>query len=467
MTEVLDKPTETPPRQSQPMLRPSILGRVVGALLVLVLLGGGIAAAVFFMLNKPTARKRPRQTGAKLVEVQPVQASTHQVVVNAMGTVVPARESELTAEVSGQLVDVSDQLLMGGSFQAGQPVAKVDPADYELNVKRLQIAVRQAELAQTQAELAIDQRRAELARAQQELKLELGNRAVAQREYELLGEEISEEDRELVLRVPQLASARASLKAAESALESAKTAYVAAGEAVRDAKNNLQDAQLDLKRTTTTAPFDGVVRERYVDVGSRVSAGSKLARIAGTDEYWVIAQVPLDQLRWITLPADDQPGSTVRIYHEARWGEDAYRLGRVVRILPDLERLGRMARVVVSVADPIDGGSENGDRTLLLDSFVSVQIVGKELRGGVQIPRDALREDESVWIMDDEKKLEIRPVQLARKGKESIYVSEGLQPGEKLVTSDIGAPVKGMPLRVSAPATKPTATATGPQREGG
>ena len=56
------------------------------------------------------------------------------------------------------------------------------------------------------------------------MKVEEGNQAIAKQEYKLLGEIISEEDRELVLREPQLASIKAAQESAQAALDKAHEA---------------------------------------------------------------------------------------------------------------------------------------------------------------------------------------------------------------------------------------------------
>ena len=63
------------------------------------------------------------------------------------------------------------------------------------------------------------------------------------------------------------------------------------------------------------------------------------------------------------------------------------------------------------------------------------------------MPRAALRDGNRVWVMTDDKTLDIRDVTIAWQSRQDVYTSEGLAEGEMLITSDLAAPVPGMALR--------------------
>ncbi len=389
------------------------IARVLLALLVL-----GVAGLVsrHWLLNRPKAERGRRNPQAALVEVSEVARENRQAVVQAMGTVVPAKQIDLAAEVGGRVVQVSPEFVPGGRLQAGKWVIRLDPSDYEF---------------------ALRQRASDLARAQSQWKLETGRQAVARREYELLGKDVSAEDREFLLRKPQLASATATVAAAEAALDRAK---------------------LDLARTSVPAPFNATVQTRGVELGSHVKVGAPLASVVGTDEYWVQVAVPADELRWIELPgADGRGGSNVRVYWEPGWGPDAYRSGTVRRLMTDLEARGRMAQLLVAIRDPLDlKQPADQRRRVILGSYVRVEIEGRELPDVVRVPRIALRDGERVWVMTDKAKLDIRDVKIVFSGDDEVYVGQGLAAGDRLIISDLGAPVPGMAVRTAdMPASAP------------
>jgi RND family efflux transporter MFP subunit len=314
----------------------------------------------------------------------------------------------LRPQVAGQIVELSDDVVPGCIVQAGQKLMAIDRRDYEI---------------------AVQQRHSSVALAEKDLKVEQGNQAVAKQEYELLGEVIADEDRELVLREPQLASAEAALESAQAALNK---------------------AQLDLARCEISAPFNAVVQDKHVDLGATVTNTSQLVTLIGTDEAWIEVMVPAHKLRWLYIPqTNGDRGSSVTIRCSA-WRDDQSRTGRVIRLFGELETEGRMAQLLVSVDDPFCQKPENRNQPqLLVGSYVSAEIKGRTIDSVFPIKWSYLRDNSTVWIMNDKNELQIRDVQTVFRGPEYVYIRDGLAEGEKLVVTDISAPVADMPLRIA------------------
>jgi RND family efflux transporter MFP subunit len=398
------------------------LGRLFRLALTVAILAGSAAVAYHWMKNPPQAKRRPPRAQETLVDVQALHLGSQQIVVEAMGTVIPARKIQLASRVAGHLQEVHPQFEPGGRFETGETVLRVDRQDYELAVAQLQ---------------------ANLVKTESSLKLEMGQQSIAQREYELLGEFASKEDETLVLRQPQLDSSKATIAAARASLEKAK---------------------LDLKRTNILAPFNAMVQSRNVDLGSFVSPGAPLATLIDTDTYWIEVSVPVDELPWIQIPGRNATqGSAARIDHQPSWGKGVYRDATVEQLMTELEPGGLMARLLLAVSDPLHlEASITEKRPLLLDLKVGVDILCDELSNVVDIPRTALRNGNFVWIMSAEKTLEIREVSIAWGGKDHVYLSEGIQDGDLLITSDLAAPVAGMLLRTAEDEQK---TADAPRKK--
>jgi RND family efflux transporter MFP subunit len=451
----------------------SLWGKLLRGLFVLLLVAAAVGISVYWMLNKPRAERRRPEVEARRVEVREVTSGTEALVIHAMGTVVPANEIQLASRVAGELVEVHPSLVPGGRFQAGDLVVRVDPKDYELAVQQREAEVQRAEADVEQRAGDVLQRRSAVTKAESDLAIEMGQQEVAQREYELLGGDEDGASKALVLREPQLLAAKANVAAARAALTSAEGAVQAARSMLASARVALANAKLQLARTEVKAPFNATVRQRHVDLGSQVSVGSTLAALVGTDRYWVQVLVPLSQLQWIRVPGTNSPtGSTVRIYHEAAWGPGGFRTGVVERLMADLEPQGRMARLLVAVDDPLGlTTAPEQRRPMVLDAYVRVEIEGVDLPDVVRIDRIALRDGERVWVMTPEGTLDIREVTIAWSGNEHVCISNGLSSGDRVVVSDLGAAVPGMPLRTGeAPRggpskKKPSADGTpGPQQ---
>ncbi len=403
----------------------TLLWIVIKLVLVVLIIGGALAAYKHQIATGPKAQRQKPTRTAKLVRVIPAEKDRCPTIVEAMGPVVPAQQVTLQPQVSGQIVKISEALIPGGIVHAGDKLIAIDSRDYEVIVQ---------------------QRQSSIAQAQKDLKVEQGNQAVAKQEYELLGEVIAEEDEELVLRQPQLASAQAVLESAQA---------------------GLRKAQLDLVRCDVNVPFNAVIQEKLVDLGTTVSSSTKLATLIGTDEAWIELKVPTSELKWLTIPQKNgDAGSTAKIYNTLAWGPDRFRTGRVIRLYGELENQGKLAQLLVAVDDPFCLKPENAEKPkLLIGSFVNARIEGRILDAVFPVERPYIH-DKTVWLMDPNDRLEIRPVEIIFSGPEEVFISGGLTEGDRLVVTDIAAPVPGMPLRLTELQDSPGQETPTPTDEG-
>jgi len=386
-------------------------GRGKTALVSGLILLAGVALMVLIFKTEPTATRGDvaRET-AMLVEVRTAERGRFTPVIEVMGRVVPAREVTLRPRVSGRVIELAEAFEPGGRVAEGAALLRIDPADYQAVLR---------------------QRRSELAQARADLELEQGRQAVAEQDFELLGEELDEGNRHLVLRQPQLKQARARVAFAEAAL---------------------RRAELDLQRTRISAPFDAQILSRDVATGSQVGTGDSLARLVATDRYWVSASVPLSQLRWLRFAEEDgEQGAPVTLRHEAAWGPSRSRQGRLQRLVGELDANARLARVLVSVEDPLALRAEAGTPSLILGAFVRTAIEGRALDDVVRLDRDLLRREDTVWVMEDGA-LDIRDVTVLLRDNDYVYLSDGLDQGDQVVATDLATVVDGAALRLEGAA---------------
>ena len=367
------------------------------------------ASVAFWMMQSgPKAKPRAKTRNAVLVDVRPIELGPQTTTVSIMGTVKPQREVALKPRVSGEIIKVGDNLIPGGRFNKGEELLAIDPSDYQLVVRQLA---------------------SEVARVESDMQVELGRQRVAQKEFELLGESVSEVEKTLMLREPQLENNRALLEGTRARLE---------------------QAQLDLKRTSVRSPFNAVVMSREVNLGTRVSPSTTLATLVGSDSYWVEAPIPASQLQWISISQEDSDsGSPVRIYDSVAWGPNRSRSGQLVGLTAMVEENGRMATLLAEIADPLSLQPTSSEQPkLLLGSYVRVEIEGKLLAKAAAIERDLIHNGEQLWIMDEEGRLDIRTVEIAFRGQDQVLVTGGVNHGEKLITTNLPSPVQGMTLRL-------------------
>ena len=287
---------------------------VVTGIVCLAILGGAVAAVFVINATEPTAQtvNTVRKSEA-LVETITFERGSYAPRLSVLGTVQPAQDITLSPRVSGQVTELSPKLSPGGMVRKGELLLQIDPADFE-NA----ISIRESELAQRIASREIE-------RARQDL---------AEKELKLLEGSIETANRGLVLREPQIASIEAQVSAAEAAVER---------------------AQLDLSRTKIYAPFDAQVIRQSANLGSQVGPGDELARLVGIEEYWIRAAVPVRSLRWVVFPDADEAesGSRVILRDPDAWGADVERTARVSRMIGALDEQTRLARVLITVDDPL------------------------------------------------------------------------------------------------------------------
>lgn len=378
------------------------------SLLILV-----VAAVITILIfqTEPTAQKTgATKQSAMLVETTTVQRGDFKPIIEVTGTVQAARELMLSPQVNGVIVQRGQAFVPGGFAQKGELLLQINPADY-----RNTLALRQS---------ALDQARADL-------NMEEGRQEVAEQEYDLVNESLPDMNKDLVLREPQLNTVKAQVQAAEA---------------------SVKQARLNLQRTSICAPFDAHILSRNANLGSQVAPGDNLGRLVGVDEYWVVVTVPLSSLRWLRFPdSTSEQGSMVRIRDRKAWAEGVYRKGQLFRKIGALENQTRLARLLVSVKDPLAYGNDTLP-TLMINSFVAAELEGEKIQNVVRLNRDYLRENETAWVMENGK-LQIRELAVVFKDSKYAYVRSGLQEGDEVVTTNIATVSEGVSLRTQNDST--------------
>lgn len=377
--------------------------------LAIVIAGGLILLALVKFRHAPQ-QKEQAAPGA-LVHLLALKPVDHQVEIGATGTVQANEEVSIIPQVGGRVVRMAPNLVVGGFFKKGELLFALEEDDYRLQVERARAGVAQAEFA---------------------LAAATGRARVARQEWEQLGSG-EEPASPLVLHQPQLQEARANMAAAQA---------------------NLRQAELDLSRTVLTAPFNCRIRSEQIAPGQYLKSGNPVAVVAASDSAEIIVPLPLEEMAWLMIPGTGRsngPGSAATV-SLVLGGERYQWQGRLRRTLGELDEKGRMARVVVGVANPY---GQAGKLDLAGNLFVAVRLTGPVLRGVFAIPRSALREKNTVWLMDKEQNLAIRPVSVRRLERDLVLVDGGLKEGEQLVLTYLSGAAEGMRLRSAQGADKP------------
>ena len=384
--------------------------------LPIIILLAAVVVMVVLIMNKPKPEIKEVEEKAFLVDVMPVEITDITYTVRSQGTVVPKVQSALTSQVSGIIESVSDVFVTGGMFQAGDILVTLEQADRKTELK----------LAQ-----------AELARAEAAYELELARGKVAEEEWRSVGRSASAAP-ELGLRKPQLDSEKANLKAAQA---------------------NLERAQRNLERTVIRAPYNGMITQKNVDIGQFVNTGMVLAQLANTDVAEVRLPLTDSDLAYLNL-ASSEVGNVI-LYANVGGGLTQW----PARLTRDEGVLNSQNRVIYAIAEVLYPYTRDADTThkvLRFGAFVRAEITGLSADNMVVLPRNLVRLDGTVLLVDDDNRIEIRDVEVQRADYDDIYISAGLQVGEHIITSAVPNAFAQMPVRIAgeASATENTSTNT-------
>ena len=373
--------------------------------IILVLLA--IVATVGMFKLKPEAERKARPTPQPIVTVFTISSEGSEVRVRGFGSVKAKRSVNVVPQVSGEVIVKTAIFESGGYCSKGDLLLQIDETDYALAVARANADVAQMEY--------------NLARAEEEAQVALSEWDNMRRSDNEPGPS------SLVLHEPQLKLAEANLQAAIAAM---------------------RQAEVNLGRCTILAPFDGRILAADVDAGQYLRSGNPVGTIYATDIAEVTISVPDDDLAWIAIAgsaSSNAPETVVDVYADFA-GAHHHWEGRAVRLGGAVDSRNRLVPVVVEITNPYE---MNGDRPPLVEGmFVQAVFRGAPSADAVVIPRTALRPNNKVWVITDDRKVNVRDVIVARAGVDEAVISSGLQFGEIVCTSNLQYVTEGLPVRV-------------------
>ncbi len=368
-------------------------------LLPLLILLAAAAVVAVLLRTRPVVETAPREIAPPPVRVVAARPTSVELRVRSQGSVVPVTEADLVSEVAGNIVWTAESFEVGGFFDAGDVLLRLDRRDYELAVASARASVAQARVALTREEAEAE---------------------VAREEWEDLGE--PGEPGPLVLREPQLEEARARVEAAGA---------------------NQARAELDLSRTAIRAPFAGRLRVKRVDRGEFVNRGVPLATIYSVDAAEVTLPVPDSELAFLELPLGSELGGAgPRAVLQAEFAGGRHEWeAQIVRVGGEIDPATRMVNLIARVQDPYRAAS--GRPPLSVGLFVDAEILGRSVDSVFEVPRGALVGADRLWLVEDGR-LMLRRVGILRSDPDVAIVSEGLASGDLVSLTILETAVDGM-----------------------
>jgi RND family efflux transporter MFP subunit len=365
-------------------------------MLPVVVLLLGMAGAYALIATRPVLVPEKPVISIPLVTVIEAQPQTVRLNVHSQGVVKPRHELDLTAQVAGKVTFLSDDFVAGGTFNKDDSLVRIDSGDYDVAIVQAQ-----AQIAEAKRLLATEQAQAEQART----------------EWQALG---NGKPTALAMREPQLAEARAKLTAAESALLQAR----------------IQRSRCDIR-----APFTGRFYSKAVALGQVIQSGEKLARLYATAVVEVRLPVTLEQLTYLDISLNEAEQTHIPVTLSATVaGSVQTWQAKIVRTEGVVDESTGVLYLVAEV--------RNAKQMPLNGLFVEADIQGKELANIVVLPQAAMNAAQQVLVVDKDQRLYSRHPNVLRTEKNRVLIQQGLQAGERVVTSGVEIPIEGMTVQV-------------------
>lgn len=361
----------------------------------------------FIMSNPPEAQRGFTPKTAKIVvETLTLQAQEYQVQVDSYGIVKPRTQSNLVAQVSGQITQISPQFREGGFFKQGEVLVQIDDRDHLADVKTAQ---------------------ANILTAQQSLLEEEARAKQAINDWQRLGN--GQEASTLVLRKPQLEAAKATVLSAQAALE--KT-------------------QLNLERTQVKAPYAGRVLTKSVDVGQVVSNNSQLAEIYATDKVEIRLPIRNNDLELIDLPEQYRDTGMTKANTEVEFqselvGHQVW-VGNLVRTEGAIDANAQQLYVVAQINDPYKATATN-KYPIKIGQYVKAKLAGRHLQNVLVIPNSTIYQGSYVYIVENGL-LKRKDIKLRWQNSQQSILASGLESGQQLVLTPLGQVSSGTAVSI-------------------
>jgi RND family efflux transporter MFP subunit len=387
--------------------------------LPVLIIVAAVAVAALLRLARPEAEQNEPQQLVVVVDAMVVAVQDSYITVPSQGTVEPRTRTNLVSEVSGQVVEVSPAFVAGGFFRKSDALIRLDDQNYRAAVSRAEASV---------------------ATARSLLEQERGQADVAQREWDRMteAEQARVRAKDLYLRKPQLEEAKARLVSAEA---------------------DLTQAQTDLAKTTIFAPYDGLVSSKNTDIGQYVTTGSSIAETFAVDYAEVRLPIPETKIAFLELPsATSNINNAIDLTNAAdvnlisRIGNQNYQwTGKLTRTEGVLDTRTRVLFSVVQIEDPYNLYSNNSwnSEPLRIGTYVTAQIQGRLLEDVVVLPRYTLQANNLIWTADAEGRLRPKPVEVLIINGDDVYISGGLENGDRVILTRLENPLNGSPVQVN------------------
>lgn len=352
--------------------------------------------------NGQTARPgagggRHGMRGGALPPVQAATATKEAVprYLTGLGTITAANTVTVRSRVDGQLMAIHFQ--EGQQVKAGDLLAEIDPSQF-----KVALAQAQGQLAKDRATLANARR--DLARYQQLAKTNL----VSRQELD-----------------------------AQQALVSETQGTITADEAA------VASAQLQLDWSRITAPVDGRVGLKQVDIGNQISSGDTSGIVVLTQTHPIDLIFTLPENEIATIVQAQKAGQTLSVEAWDRTNKQKLSTGTLLSLDNQIDATTGTIKLKARFT--------NEDDALFPNQFVNARMLVSTQQDAVVIPAAALQmgnEGHFVWVLNDKNQVSKHTVTTGIQDSQKVVIAAGLSAGDRVVTDGIDRLTEGAKVEV-------------------
>ncbi|MBV1874712.1 MAG: efflux RND transporter periplasmic adaptor subunit [Gammaproteobacteria bacterium] len=381
-------------------------------LLPFAIIALALIAAVGMIKSKAKIQSRPTVITSPLVEVLEVKLETVQLSVKSQGNVEAKQKTKMVSEVSGRVIWISENFQNGALVSKGEALLQIETVNYEAALALANAELRKAELDLMEEEIRSQQAEADWQLAQK------------------LKPQTNRHPTDLTLRKPHLIRALAAIEAS---------------------KAQLKLAEKNLQRTHINASFQGIIDKKSVELGQYINSGSALATLLATNTAEV--RLPLSPSDFKQLEKEGLNSAVTITIPNSEPGQSWSAI--ISRIEKNLDPVTHLRYAIASIQDPYKLNKQDS-QALPLGTFVNALIEGATLEQVARIPRYALHNNTSLFIVDKSNVLHSRAIQFSKLDKNTLLVKQGLTEGEKVVLTRLALMTDNMQVSVSTQNVKQT-----------
>ena len=310
-----------------------------------------VVLSIVFNMESEAVKSKETKINNRIVSVVNVAPNSYPAIVKAMGEVNPEWQTQICSQVSGKVKSISPKFRLGKIMQKGDVLLEVEASEYEAFLADAKVRLSEAKINLLQEEKAAE------------------DALLNWKRSGIQGKPNSP----LVLRKPQL-------EAAQNAVEAAEKAVI--------------KAELDLSYTKITAPFNGVVANRQVDLGEALTIGTPVAEFYGTDKALVTVFVNSKQWKLISGNVNNIKAKLIDANTREVWHTNNVREGKI------FDNSTRLRPLIIEVNHPFAGKNK-----LMAGNFLNVELQGELIPNLIKVSETVLTKAGYIWYVDQNNKL--------------------------------------------------------------